>query len=210
MRRKLTGCFLFAAALCDAASASGSDLQITIRLFDYAGIQPGAVAVAGHTAGETLRHAGIQVRWHSCPVRGQPGTALPDCETNDAIHLVVGILPEPMPRKIATAPQQFGVAILSRTGLPVHAYVFLDRVENLAKAETAPWPQLLGTLIAHEVGHLLLGDSSHYPVGIMRACWRSEEIKLARMGSLTFTPHQARRIQDDIRRRMTSVDQERP
>ena len=52
------------------------------------------------------------------------------------------------------------------------------------------------------MGHLLLGDNSHIPVGIMRANWRPVEIKQALMGVLTFTSRQAEQMRGDAQRRM--------
>jgi len=81
-----------------------------------------------------------------------------------------------MSRKIATGPEQFGLALLSRESrFPTDAYVFCSRVVEFARAQMAPWTQLLGSIIAHEVGHLLLGSNSHAGTGIMGAQWRPEE-----------------------------------
>ena len=87
-------------------------------------------------------------------------------------------------------------------GFPTHAYVFADRVVDLAKEQMVGWTGLLGTMVAHEVGHLLLGDNSHFPTGIMSAGWRNGEVKRALVGNPKFTSTQAEQICADIRRRM--------
>jgi len=183
-------CLLFATAVCLPAATR----EITINLYDYAGIEANEMAAIAQSATQGFRQAGIAVRWRNC-------LGNPSCR-EDVTTMVVAVLPEHMARKIAKTTKQCGLAATSGPGgFPNHAYVFYDRVVDLAKSEMAPWSLLLGTTIAHEVGHLLLGDNSHFAIGIMRANWRPEEIKQALMGALTFTPQQAQKIRDDVDRR---------
>lgn len=191
---------LFAAVMCQPAAA----LEITIHVYDYAGIQPGALAEAQHSAERTLGAVGIAVRWRNCLVAasGVPDSSTCGSGTEDPTHFVVSMLPEHMAQKISPLPQQFGMAVTGQPGgFPTHAYVFFDRIRDFAKGEMGPWNQLLGTVIAHEVGHLLLGVSSHFPVGIMRGQWRLGEMKQAFRGAMTFTPEQAGKMRGDVQRR---------
>ena len=65
------------------------------------------------------------------------------------------------------AEQVFGRA--SRpTGVPT---IFYDRIADHAKRTGSSVAVLLGAVIAHEVGHLLLPAFSHSPTGIMRPHW---------------------------------------
>jgi hypothetical protein len=189
--------------LFNPAWAHGSPLSITVHAFDYSGTHPASIADAQKAAGLPFRQAGIDVRWLNCPVAGPDSAAVPECETrSDATHFVLVILPEHMARKMAASPRQFGLAVLSRDGgFPNHAYVFLHRAVDLSRNELVPWAGILGHLMAHELGHLLLGTNSHFPVGIMRASWRTLEMKQALMGNLSFTPEQAARMRDEVRRR---------
>jgi hypothetical protein len=178
--------------------SSGSLLllaQITLRLYDYTGLDVAARLDTQREAGAALRQAGIDVQWRNCP----SGI----CENADesAGYLLVALLPEKMSQKSAARPRQMGLAIA-----PDQARVFVRRVMDLARAEGVSWTRLLGMLVAHEIGHLLLGSSSHFPGGIMRGEWRSLEIRQALMGTLIFTPEQAARMQDDVRRRRRNRD----
>jgi hypothetical protein len=56
------------------------------------------------------------------------------------------------------------------------ATVFLDLIEPVAHRTGAGVHTLLGRAIAHEVGHLLLGTSTHSPTGLMRATWTDHEL----------------------------------
>ena len=51
--------------------------------------------------------------------------------------------------------------------------------------------ELLGCVIAHEVGHLLLGSDSHSHEGIMQGRWEDAQLREAGKGDLQFTPSQA-------------------
>ena len=48
--------------------------------------------------------------------------------------------------------------------------------------------ELLGCVIAHEVGHLLLGTDSHSHEGIMQGHWEDPQLREAGKGNLQFTP----------------------
>ena len=53
---------------------------------------------------------------------------------------------------------------------------------------------LLGCVIVHELGHLLLGRDSHSATGLMSAVWQVNELRQASQGILFFTDNQQNRI----------------
>ena len=81
-------------------------------------------------------------------------------------------------------------------------YLFYDRVQELLRAQrkTEYRDQLLGLVIAHEIGHLLLPDHSHSKTGIMRAMWDEQDLRLAAHGELGFTPKQVELIRSELLR----------
>ena len=99
------------------------------------------------------------------------------------------ILPGSTPSRHA-----FGEATLGFAEGGNLASVFYKRVEDLTwfldghdEHET---PMLLGDVIAHEIGHLLLGTNSDSPTGIMSAKWDREYLRLGQMGFQRFSPEQ--------------------
>jgi len=78
--------------------------------------------------------------------------------------------------------------------MPVHAHIFVGRAESLAAGASLPADVILGTVIAHEIGHLLLGTNSHSSKGIMRGQWEGSDLREAGEGKLGFTSEQARRL----------------
>jgi len=75
------------------------------------------------------------------------------------------------------------------------ASVFYDNLNVYAWHRGLGLSQLLGHVIAHELGHLLLGSNSHSESGIMRACWRFKELLAAEQGGLSFSFCEKKRLQ---------------
>jgi hypothetical protein len=108
-------------------------------------------------------------------------------------HLVLRIIP----KALSAADSIFGMAFLSQKG-GVYGDVFFDSIEDLHRDSGAPVARILGHVMAHEVGHLLLGSHSHSSIGIMCPSWQSEQLRMAEMGTLFFTAEQARAMETNI------------
>jgi hypothetical protein len=85
-----------------------------------------------------------------------------------------------------------GVALRTADG-PI-AQVFFRRVEEFARIHRADLSMMLGHVMAHEVGHLLMPALAHSPTGLMRGVWDKAQVREATGGALTFTTGQAERI----------------
>lgn len=83
-----------------------------------------------------------------------------------------------------------GAAVLTELGTSV-AYIFYRQVEAQARQYDVSLALILGSAIAHEVGHLLLPDGRHSPDGLMRACWTRDDFYRAEQGQLRFSTEQA-------------------
>jgi hypothetical protein len=57
---------------------------------------------------------------------------------------------------------------------------------------------ILGGVVAHELGHLLLGSNSHGHTGIMRAHWEHEQLRSLAMGNLLFTTEEAEHMRGKV------------
>jgi len=88
----------------------------------------------------------------------------------------------------------FGVAFLSAEGKGVYCDVYYGSVEKFHKDSDVSIPPILGHVMAHEIGHLLLGTHAHSPAGIMLPQWHGNELRRLMMGTLLFTPQQARAV----------------
>ena len=94
----------------------------------------------------------------------------------------------------------FGVTLI-QPGFWQHALVYVDRVAARAARTCSDAPLLLGRTIAHEIGHLVLGDVSHSAEGLMRAVWTNDLLRLSRPADWQFTSIQGLMMHDRLRAR---------
>lgn len=76
--------------------------------------------------------------------------------------------------------------------------VFPDLVGNIARDARVDHPSMLGRAIAHELGHLLLGNVRHSDAGLMRAFWSRGEIARNSRPDWLFRPQQSRQMRDRL------------
>ncbi len=88
--------------------------------------------------------------------------------------------------------------------------VFWDRCEGMRRDSGVNSATLLGTVAAHEIGHLLLGSNAHSAIGIMAPHWEAEQLRHAGMGSLLFTPEQSARMRTRIRSQQARGEEIQP
>ena len=109
----------------------------------------------------------------------------------DHAYVVVRILPRNLGVPLRYHSDTFGISEVYSDRIGSLSYVFYDRVEEQSQSLELQ-AILLGHIIAHELGHLLLGPTSHSPKGIMCAVWRPKEMRNAAQGVLMFTPEQSK------------------
>jgi hypothetical protein len=80
----------------------------------------------------------------------------------------------------------------------VYGDVFYPLVEKLHSDCHASLSRVLGHVMAHEIGHLLLGLRSHSALGIMQPDWQGEALRRIGMGTLLFTVEQARNMREKL------------
>ena len=185
-----TGTFMtglaFTAALFTAGQApAAQDDQpmLVLHVDNYARIPPATLARAEAEAARVYAAAGVRTTW----VHGDD-----EANARDAggLHLRVLLLCKDMTRrKVET--DRIGDYVLGRAAHPTaRAYIFTPRVVDAALRHSRSFEKVLGSIIAHEVGHLLLPEGSHSATGIMR-----EHVNLANNHFDTFTMPQAAEIQ---------------
>jgi hypothetical protein len=147
------------------------DAKLTLRVYNYAKIDPASLAQSEKVAAAIFENVGVEILWVDCPLSQAKFRAYPACQsdmgTND---LVVRILPHFMAEKLHAAGEPLGCAqSCPENELACELTVFYHRVDELAtngyRADL-----ILGHVIAHEVAHVLIG-SGHSEGGIMRGKW---------------------------------------
>jgi hypothetical protein len=184
----LTG-LVVAAAGMDAVQAAAAGPTVRLLVINRANVQADILEAAEDDAATIYRAAGVQMTW--CKA-GADGFARDRNEI--AVMLVSGRGNPYLAARVERAAMGFvSSTSMGDAGRDRTAYALYDRVEENAGSHHRSVSRLLGEVIAHEVGHVLL-PSGHSDRGIMQAVWD------LRSGMLEyFTSAQA----ETIRRRLT-------
>jgi len=192
----------------DAVFAKVTDprTMLRVRVNNYTQASPLIVARAEREAGRILGEAGLRMVWLDCPMEhygGVPVQQNPCLEPLEATDIVLRVLPERAQNKFQDTV--FGFAVV-----PIFASVYYDYALRSAKRDNDEFevPVILGCVIAHELGHLLLGSNSHSGSGVMQPQWGRKQVQQALTGGLLFTHAQSKRIQAEAEKR-TSVQNTR-
>src|SRR5205085_3700256 len=89
---------------------------------------------------------------------------------------------------------------------PCVSDVFYATAYRLSESGRLNLGEVLGHVVAHELGHLLLGSNAHSSLGIMRPHWSAEELQSLRMGKLLFTREQSQLMKEKIHKATASAD----
>ena len=87
-----------------------------------------------------------------------------------------------------------GVATPTRQDDGVVAWIFYNRIDAHRELFHMETSVLLGHVMAHEMGHLLLPYGPHTHIGIMKGSWDRTQAALAAAGDLTFSREETRKI----------------
>lgn len=216
VQRTRLGCSCALALAMFMANSTGAaeipDPTVTIRVYNYADISGGALRDAEKEADRIFNAAGVDTNWVDCstariPPRSalaQPQEAPTDCFAPiSGADIVLRILSRSTPAGNAFRDTMFGFA----EGTFV-ASVFYARLDDFARRgywNETETPVVLGDVIAHEMGHLLLGTNSHSRTGIMCGRWDREYLRLVREGFQTFSAEQSAVMRAAVLRRRAKI-----
>ena len=187
----------------DLPAPPASRPEITISVHDYADVPPAQLAAAQTEARRIFRQAGVETVWLTCSPKLEK-TEPDGCSLVDATHLVLKILSQGISAQVRDRDDVLGNAILDEKGTGYYAYAFYDRVQRVAE-ERRLGHALLGNVLAHEIGHLLLGSNSHTVSGIMSAHWNGEGLRRISEGTMFFAPNHSRLMRDRMGSRQVDV-----
>jgi hypothetical protein len=174
-------------------SAYGAELawkELTVRVYDTAGVPKAALRAALDTAAETLRPADVEVTWVACSSSSGGRCMAPLGRGELMVRLVRSTRNSP-----ANGDESLGTALVDpSTGTGVLATVYVDRVEQLAQRADGALGTLLGRAMAHEIGHLLMGHAAHAAHGLMRPRWTRAEVTRNASGDWGFEAPELRAI----------------
>lgn len=176
-----------------AAQTVGDRPQVRVLVY-VGGRVPAKVLQKADTEAIRIFHAaGISLEWVNCSGRSSSG----ECQVNsDRNQFVLHIIPKGR----TSSDSVYGEAFLDEDGKGKYADVFFDRVEGANRDCGIDESELLGAVIAHELGHLLLGLHAHSWVGIMTPVWAKESLRQISLGDLFFTREETAHMKGRVER----------
>jgi hypothetical protein len=142
-------------------------LAVIVRTYDTVGLPDGELTRARQRAEAALNAIDIEPIWRLC--RAAVCLSQP--------------LPNEIQIRIVTSTRWSEPGSLGFSAIDVSRHagtlgtVYADRVEAMAAAASVERGALLGNVIAHEIGHVLLGTTGHARSGLMRATWWLPELQ---------------------------------
>ena len=174
----------------EEALGSPAPLTVTIHVTDNANLSPTELAGAQAYATAAYRAAGLHIVWSSAPWKPEAGQRADPLSIDVRLVIVPAELAEKKCREENLGDSVLGVAVSGASEARGRvAYVFYHRIERVAMAHQAPIVRGLGHVMAHEVGHVLMGVNSHAGEGLMRANWNPRQSR-----PQTFTRNHVRQI----------------
>jgi hypothetical protein len=161
---------------------------VSVSVYNITDVSGEVLSGAQAQVAEILGQAGIQALWLNCLHATEAQKK--ECCLANSHHVILKILPHAIAHGVRDRIDVLGAALLD-DGVGFYAYVFYDRVLELSQ-ERRLESRLLGCVMAHEIGHLLLGSSKHSLSGIMSGHWSADELRKVAEGAMRFDSSQSR------------------
>lgn len=186
--------------LIAAVTLDAQPLKVEVLIYNYAGVSAETLARAEYAAARIYDRAGIETEWLDCPLTSESAAQYPACQLPvTPTRLVLRVLSRNMAERAGLTQTAFGTALIPEEGgFAMIAQVCAHCSEKLAHGDKAMHGVILGHLMAHELGHLLLGIGSHSASGIMHTPWQSRELESAAQGSLLFTSREGGKVRRQV------------
>ena len=173
------------AAGAGAIDPQPAPLTLVIHTYTYVDVPRWELQPGIDQTTRAFRAAGIHTEW-----RHQPDTGGPPPRPGEITMLLLSA--EMTARKCASS--DLGPTVLG-TSLPAaaRAWIFPGRITTVANGLGLPVADILGQVITHEIGHLLLDGAADHEA-VMR-----EQVLLTGAGYFRFTRRQVEQMQARLR-----------
>jgi len=193
---ELISALLLAGSMPLTHATAPDAVALRVRAYAHRDVDEATVRAALKAADELLASAGVVVAWRvcdtaqSCPIED---TSVPEVvvilssreRPNGAENCGMAAhgARDTAGTVMVSVPCAAGVAfrLTRRAGTRTHPVLAMPRHDDL-----------VGAIVAHEIGHLL--GIGHAPSGLMRADLEAGDVIAFRLGTLRFSPAEARRM----------------
>jgi len=178
---------LLMTALCSVQLLTAGQ-PMNVAVCNPGGVSGSVIASARAETELVYRSAGVQIVWHECEAFPPPAGQAHDP------WFVIRLRTDKPPLKVgASSLDVMGKAFVEDAG-GYMADAYLQAIQATSELRHGDSGVLLGFVMAHELGHLLLG-AGHTPDGVMQAAWGQRQMDALRQRWLKFTEECATRIQ---------------
>jgi hypothetical protein len=170
-----------------SASLLTAGQQMNVAVCNLGAVS-GSVIVGAKAETELVyRSAGVQIVWHDCEAFPPPAG-----QTQNP-WFVIRLRTDKPPLTVGPASLDvMGKAFVEDAG-GYMADAYFQAVQATSEKHHGDSGVLLGFVMAHELGHLLLG-AGHTPDGVMQAAWGQRQMDALRQRWLKFNDENATRI----------------
>jgi hypothetical protein len=193
--------------------------MVVIRSYNYSHVPDDELARARATADRTFKQAGISLQWVDCSVDrpssivDRPASIVdhPSSCTDPlregsefVLRLMTSVASEDSGSRRTVA---MGSSLVDHSsGIGALTTVDPERVMGIARDGGTDYSTLLGRAIAHEIGHLLLGQPRHSRSGLMRAIWSQQEIRGLRPVDWQFSAAESAQMRQGLAARTKAAN----
>ena len=170
---------------------------VTVQIHDYARVKDKSLTKAIEVASGMYKRAGVGIEWlgvvpkQAGDTRGAPAAE----KATPLAQLTINIVTSAMAKRRGYADDVVGyVAVPPEGGMGRIGYVIYERIKDVAAGGPSSTGEILGIIIAHDVGRLILGAGSGTFSGIMNRTWNREALQQVNPMSLSFTPPEIERL----------------
>jgi hypothetical protein len=163
-------------------ACAGPAQTARVWIYDQAGTPASLLDEMRETVIVVMRYAGVAVQVRICGI-------WPCEEPSTQVTYLVRL-------KKGRVRGRMGLAYVSqdKTG---YIDVYPEAASEFAM-QTTPNCPVLGYILAHEIGHMLMGPDSHAASGVMRASWKQEDASLMAWNRLRFSDAEAARMREAV------------
>jgi len=131
---------------------AANTLRLNLVIYDHAHVEPETLTAAENTVSEIFAHANVQLNWRDGFAYAAERHQTMNPPPEDPATLVVKLQPE-------SEAVRYGVrSVCGGIGFESGAIVF---VRSFDQRSTTSEATRLGYIMAHELGHILLGPNAH-------------------------------------------------
>ena len=174
--------------VCPAITMFAAE-RMSISVCNLGGVPDKVVARAQDVVAAIFSPLRIEIGWAACEESG-PG-----------VNITLRLRREgPLGAERTDSLDVMGMAFTAPGVAGNRADAYYGAIEGFAQRHQADPAEALGYVVAHELGHLLLGPG-HAPGSIMCASWNDKTLEAARQRWLTFNQSQREVIRRELRAR---------